>query len=136
MKLIIEIPEDEYEQCKAELELMKCKGVLIECLNTALRIHIANGKPLTVKQNLTSQMAENENKVVPLTEKQLSEIYSIENLLKGNISRMCVTHCEAELDDMCLYAHRKVDTIYTENLKRFRPTIQTVEKGEQNGIKE
>lgn len=46
MKLIIDIPEEEYNDCKMQVELMKQEGIIIESLNTALRIFVANGKPL------------------------------------------------------------------------------------------
>ena len=46
MKLVIDIPEDEYNECKMQVEMMKQEGFLIESLNTALRIFVANGTPL------------------------------------------------------------------------------------------
>ena len=46
MKLVIDIPEEEYNECKMQVEMMKQEGFLIESLNTALRIFIANGTPL------------------------------------------------------------------------------------------
>lgn len=46
MKLIIDIPEDEVNECKMQVDMIKQEGFLIESLNTALKIHVANGKPL------------------------------------------------------------------------------------------
>jgi hypothetical protein len=46
MKLIIDIPEDEVNECKMQVEMIKQEGVLIENLSTALKIHVANGTPL------------------------------------------------------------------------------------------
>lgn len=46
MKIVIDIPEEEYNECKMQVELMKQEGIIIESLNTALRIFVANGTPL------------------------------------------------------------------------------------------
>jgi type VI protein secretion system component Hcp len=46
MELVIEIPEEEYNECKMQVEFMKQEGCMIDSLSTALRIHVANGKPL------------------------------------------------------------------------------------------
>lgn len=46
MKLIIDIPEDEVNECKMQVDMIKQEGFLIESLNTALKIHVANGIPL------------------------------------------------------------------------------------------
>lgn len=43
MKLIIDIPKEEYDECKRQVDMIKQEGVLIESLNTALKIHVANG---------------------------------------------------------------------------------------------
>lgn len=54
MKLLIEIPEAEYNECVTQVELMKQEGILIESLNTALRIFVANGIPQEEKQTDTA----------------------------------------------------------------------------------
>lgn len=46
MQIVIDIPEEEYEECKMQVEMIKQEGFLIESLNTALKIHVANGTPL------------------------------------------------------------------------------------------
>ena len=46
MKLIIDITEDEINECKMQVNVIKQEGFLIETLTTALKIHVANGKPL------------------------------------------------------------------------------------------
>ena len=46
MQIVIDIPEEEYNECKMQVELMKQEGIIIESLNTALRIFVANGTPL------------------------------------------------------------------------------------------
>jgi hypothetical protein len=46
MKLIIDIPEEEVNECKRQVDMIKQEGFLIESLNTALKIHVANGTPL------------------------------------------------------------------------------------------
>ena len=46
MKLIIDIPEDEVNECKMQVDMIKQEGLLIESLSTALKIHVANGTPL------------------------------------------------------------------------------------------
>ena len=46
MKLVVDISEEEYNDCKMQVELIKQEGLLVESLNTALKIHVANGKPL------------------------------------------------------------------------------------------
>ena len=45
MKLIVEVPKDEYEECKMQVEMIKREGVLVESLSLASKIHIANGIP-------------------------------------------------------------------------------------------
>ena len=45
MKVLIDIPEEEYEKCKFFADLIK-GDVMIDSLGTALRIRIANGTPL------------------------------------------------------------------------------------------
>lgn len=46
MQIVIDIPEEEYNECKMQVGLMKQEGIIIESLNTALRIFVANGTPL------------------------------------------------------------------------------------------
>lgn len=46
MKLIVEVPKDEYEECKMQVEMIRKEGVLVESLSLASKIHIANGTPL------------------------------------------------------------------------------------------
>lgn len=46
MQLLINIPEDYYNEAKIQVELLKQEGFLIESLNTALKIFVANGIPL------------------------------------------------------------------------------------------
>lgn len=46
MQIVIDISEEEYEECKMQVEMIKQEGFLIESLNTALKIHVANGTPL------------------------------------------------------------------------------------------
>ena len=45
MKLVIDIPEEEYKECMMQVDMIKQEGFLIESLNTALKIHVANGSP-------------------------------------------------------------------------------------------
>ena len=56
MKLLIEIPEAEYNECVTQVELMKQEGIIIESLNTALRIFVANGIPQEEKQTNTAEL--------------------------------------------------------------------------------
>lgn len=46
MKVVIDISEEEYDECKMQVDMIKQEGFLIESLNTALKIHVANGTPL------------------------------------------------------------------------------------------
>lgn len=46
MQMVIDIPEQDYNECKMQVEMIKQEGFLIESLNTALKIHVANGTPL------------------------------------------------------------------------------------------
>lgn len=46
MRLEIDILEEEYNECKTQVDMIRQEGFLIESLNTALKIHVANGKPL------------------------------------------------------------------------------------------
>ena len=46
MKIVIDIPEEDYNAYKMQVEMMKQEGILIESLSTALRILVANGTPL------------------------------------------------------------------------------------------
>lgn len=46
MELIINISEEEVNECKRQVDMIKQEGFLIESLNTALKIHVANGTPL------------------------------------------------------------------------------------------
>lgn len=48
MKMIIEISESDYNECKMQVEMMRQEGVLFpENLNTTLKFCIADGTPLT-----------------------------------------------------------------------------------------
>lgn len=57
MKLIIDISEEEYNDCKMQVELIKQEGFLVESLNTALKIHVANGKPLAEELHREKEQA-------------------------------------------------------------------------------
>ena len=50
MKLIIDIPEEEYNECKMQVEMIRQEGILVESLNTALKIHVANGKVIKERE--------------------------------------------------------------------------------------
>ena len=54
-----------------------------------------------------------------LTQQELKSIYTEEDMLKGNINRMCVTHDRKELEDMHEYAIKRIDRIYAINARRF-----------------
>ena len=54
-----------------------------------------------------------------LTKDELQKIYIQEDLLKGNISRMCVTDEIKELWTMYKTALDRVSTIFNTNLSRF-----------------
>lgn len=46
MKLIIDIPEEEYNECKNRFNMIYQEGYLNYNLNTSLVMYIANGTPL------------------------------------------------------------------------------------------
>lgn len=46
MKLMIDVPEEIYEECKMQAELIGQEGTLIESTNLLLKILVANGKAL------------------------------------------------------------------------------------------
>jgi hypothetical protein len=50
----------------------------------------------------------------------LDEIRNTEDMLKGNINRMCVTNDIKELRDMCNHAKRRIQHIYDMNYDRLR----------------
>lgn len=50
----------------------------------------------------------------------LDEIRNTEDMLKGNINRMCVTSDVEELRDMFNYAKRKILHIYDMNYDRLK----------------
>ena len=54
-----------------------------------------------------------------LTSDELWKIRTEEDLLKGNINRMCVTEDLSELDDMFNRAVNRLKTIYDLNYKRI-----------------
>ena len=47
MKVIIDIPEEEYKECKNRIDMIYQEGYLNYNLNTALVLYVANGIPLT-----------------------------------------------------------------------------------------
>lgn len=49
----------------------------------------------------------------------LNEIRNTEDMLKGNINRMCVTNDIKELRDMCNHAKRWIQHIYDMNYDRL-----------------
>ena len=55
-----------------------------------------------------------------LTEEELQKIRVQEDLLQGNINRMCVTKSLSELDNMAFYARKRIETIQSINHKRFK----------------
>ena len=50
----------------------------------------------------------------------LKEIYNLEEMIKGEINRMCVTYELSELDTMHLHAIRNVEKIWQMNYKRLK----------------
>lgn len=50
----------------------------------------------------------------------LKEIHNLEETIKGEISRMCVTHELSELDSMHLHAVRNIEKIWQMNYKRLK----------------
>ena len=54
-----------------------------------------------------------------LTKDELQKIYIQEDLLKGNISRMCVTDSLKELFSMYDFALKRISNIYNINLEKF-----------------
>jgi hypothetical protein len=54
-----------------------------------------------------------------LTNDELNRIRNEEDMLKGNINRMCVTDSLKELFSMYDFAMKRISTIYNINLKKF-----------------
>ena len=61
-----------------------------------------------------------------LTRDELQKIWNEEDMLKGNISRMCVTDDMEEFERMFEFAKKRILTIYTINLFRLRDDIDTI----------
>ena len=55
-----------------------------------------------------------------LTRDELQKIWNEEDMLKGNINRMCVTDDMEEFERMFEFAKKRILTIYTINLFRLR----------------
>ena len=55
-----------------------------------------------------------------LTRDELQKIWNEEDMLKGNINRMCVTDDMEEFERMFEFAQKRILTIYTINLFRLR----------------
>lgn len=55
-----------------------------------------------------------------LTRDELQKIWNEEDMLKGNINRMCVTDDLEEFERMFEFAKKRILTIYTINLFRLR----------------
>lgn len=53
------------------------------------------------------------------TEEDYKKIQTEDDMLRGNICRMCVTKDEQELNIMCIHAIRRVLNILNINRKRF-----------------
>lgn len=54
-----------------------------------------------------------------LTKDELKRIHNEEDMLKGNINRMCVTDSLKELYSMYDFALKRISTIYNINLEKF-----------------
>ena len=54
-----------------------------------------------------------------LTKDELQKIQIEEDMLKGNINRMCVTDELGELESMRNYAISRINRIYNTNLERL-----------------
>lgn len=70
-----------------------------------------------------------------LTKDELQKIWNEEDMLKGNINRMCVTDDMEEFERMFEFAKKRILTIYTINLFRLRDDIDTIfakKEGEEN----
>lgn len=66
-----------------------------------------------------------------LTKDELQKIYIQEDLLKGNISRMCVTDSLKELFSMYDFALKRISTIYNINLEKFISNSEDVEENKE-----
>lgn len=63
-----------------------------------------------------------------LTNDELNRIRIEEDMLKGNINRMCVTDSLKELFSMYDFALKRISTIYNINLEKF------ISNSEENNI--
>lgn len=64
-----------------------------------------------------------------LTKEELNKIHEAEDMLKGNINRMCVTDNLIEFARMYYFAKKRIDTIFEINLERIKDEPQTYENG-------
>ena len=55
-----------------------------------------------------------------LTQKELAQIYALEDLLKGNLNRCCVTDSEDEFKNMTVSAYDKLKKILDTAYERFK----------------
>lgn len=62
-----------------------------------------------------------------LTKEELNKIYEAEDMLKGNINRMCVTDDLIEFARMYYFAKKRIDTIFEINFERIKGEPQTCE---------
>ena len=65
-----------------------------------------------------------------LTSDELKTIYIEEDMLKGNLNRMCVTEERTELDEMMWYALKRIEKIWRINNERLKEEEYEVDSNE------
>ena len=73
-----------------------------------------------------------------MTKFDLNKVCNIEDMLQGNINRMCVTHDMKELNDMRAWAEARIAEIFEMNCSRINEEIENLplnveEDGEEEG---
>ena len=61
-----------------------------------------------------------------MTKEELNKVYNIEDMLQGNINRMCVTHNMKELNDMRTWAEARIAEIFEMNYARINEEIENL----------
>ena len=61
-----------------------------------------------------------------MTKFDLNKVYNLEDMLQGNVNRMCVTHDMKELNDMRAWAENRIAEIFEMNYARINEEIENL----------